>query len=271
MRRPKRTLGLLLLKRTDAAGLQGLFRSVLSRTGLNARTGFTLVELIVTFTILSIVLVMVLGAMRLGSASWERGEEKTERYQRRRMVFNLLSQQLKSAYAYKIKAQKAESDYLAFLGNSDSVRFVSTFSLTAKRPEGLVFVVYQVEEGNSSGKVLKVYEGRVLNKDFMEETPDADKFLPLLEGLSEITFEYFQEGKDQEEAGEWMDSWDAKEKKELPRQIRMVTKWKEKKEKKEELEGSLTTLLSLPANRFDDRGKTAGRAMPTPRPVSRPR
>ncbi len=248
-------------------------KTLLSRflkKGRNARAGFTLVELIVTFTILSIVVVMVLGAMRLGSASWERGEEKTERYQRQRMVFNLLSQQLKSAYAYKIKAQKAESDYLAFLGSSDSLRFVSTFSLTAKRPEGLVFVVYQVGDGNSSGKVLKVYEGRVLNKDFMEETPDPDKFLTLLEGLSEITFEYFKEGEEQEEAGEWMDSWDAKDKKELPRQIRMVTKWKEKKE---EQEGSISTLVSLPANRFDDRGKTPGRPLPTPtpRPVTRPR
>jgi general secretion pathway protein J len=240
----------------------------LLRKGWNAQAGFTLVELIVTFTILSIVVVMILGAMRLGTASWERGEEKTERYQRRRMVFNLLSQQLKSAYAYKIKAQKAESDYLAFLGSGDSLKFVSTFSLTAKRPEGLVFVVYQVGEGDSSGKVLKVYEGRVLNKDFMEETPDGDKFLTLLEGLSEIAFEYFKEGEEQEEAGEWMDSWDAKEEKELPRQIKIVTKWKEKKE---EPEDSLSTLVSLPANRFDDRGRRAARPLPTRRPVSRPR
>lgn len=224
---------------------------------LRDRAGFTLLELIVTFTILSIVLVMVLGALRLGTSAWERGGDKAEQYQKRRMVLSLLSQQLKSAYPYKIKAEKAESDYLAFDGKGDSLRFVSTLSLKARRPEGLVYVVYQVEEGRSSEKILKVYEARVLNKDFMEETPAEDLFVSLLEDLADIKFEYFKEPKDEEEEGEWVESWDAKEQKQLPSQVRVAAKWKDKEE-----ELVVPSFLSLPAHKHDDRGRPAPR--PTP-------
>lgn len=228
-------------------------------------SGFTLLELVVTLTILGFVLVMVLGLLRLGTTSWERGEAKADHYQKQRVVLNLLSQQVKSSFPYKIKSQKAEGDYVVFLGARDSLRFVSTFSITAKRPEGLVFVIYRVEEGQDSEKLLKVFETRVLNKDFMEETPEEEKFLTLLGDLTEFGFEYFQEGEEEEEAGEWGELWDAKDKRELPQQMRMVAKWGGKKGDPEE---TLTTLVAIPTLRYDDR--TAGRARPIPQPTPKP-
>jgi hypothetical protein len=212
--------------------------------------------LIVTFTILSLVVVMVFGALRLGSASWEKGEERAEKYQKKRIIFDLLSQQMKSSFPYRIKSQKAEADYLAFLGEGNSLRFVSAFSLRARKQEGLVFVIYKVEEERSSGKVLKVYEKRVLNKNFLEETPDEEQFLTLMDGLSDLTFEYFDEGpaegRGEDATGEWGESWDAKEKKSLPSQVKITVTWKEKKE---ELEIAFPTLVSLPARVYDDRGR----------------
>jgi general secretion pathway protein J len=217
-----------------------------------ASPGFTLLELIVTFTIMSLVFLMMFGALRLGSAAWERGEERVEKYQRRRVVSHLLSQQIKSAVAYKIRAQKAEADYLAFLGESDSLRFISTFSIKAKRPEGLVFVIYRLADGKSPGKTLRVFEKRVLNKDFLEESPKEEAFLSLVEGVSDLKFEYFDPGKEKEDAGEWFETWDAKEKKRLPSQVRMTMKWKERKE---EAEIALPVLVALPAYQYDDRGR----------------
>jgi general secretion pathway protein J len=228
-----------------------------------AAAGFTLLELIITFTILSLMLVMIFGTMQLGSSSYERGEASAERYQRMRIVFKLLSQQLKSAYPYKVKAQKAEADYIACQGEGDSLRFVSAFSLQARRPEGLVYVIYRVVEKGSAGKTLKVYEKRVLNKDFMEDTPDDDKFTPLLEDLSDFKFEYFEAAEDEDkegEGGEWIEAWDGKEKKELPREVRMTAQWKEKKGKKGETEISLPALVSIPVYRYDDRGKSPVRS-----------
>jgi general secretion pathway protein J len=218
----------------------------------NPASGFTLLELVITITILSLILLVIAGALRLAASSWERGEEKAERYQKGRAVFSLLSQQLKSAYPYKIKAKKAEPDFLAFQGASDSLRFVSSFSLKSKRPEGLVFVTYKIEEGKSSEKILKVCEQRVLNKDFMEETPKDDEFLSFIDGLSDIKFEYYKESEDEETAGEWVEAWDGKDETELPRQIRVNLTWKEKRGESEIV---LPALVSIPAYLYDDKGK----------------
>jgi len=229
--------------------------------------GFTLLELVVTLTLLGFVLIMVLGLLRLGSSSWERGEAKADHYQKQRIVLNLLSQQVKSSFPYKIKAQKAEGNYIAFFGERDSLRFVSTFSITAKRPEGLVFVIYRVEEGKDTEKLLKVFEKRVLNKNFMEDTPEDEKFLTLLGDLSEFGFEYFQEAEEEEEVGEWAESWDGKDKRELPSQMRMVAKWGGEKKEGEE---TLTTLVSIPTLRYDDRASGRGRPIPQPTPKPPP-
>jgi hypothetical protein len=205
--------------------------------------------------------------LRLGSAAWEKGEERAEKIQKKRVVFDLLSQQMKSSFPYRIKSQKAEADYLAFLGDATSLRFVSAFSLRARRQEGLVFVIYKVEEGTSSGKSLRVYERRVLNKTFLEETPDEEQFLTLADSLSDLKFEYFEdapaEGRDKDATGAWAESWDAKEKKALPSQVKMTVTWKEKRE---ELEIPLPTLVSLPARIYDDRGRSVAAPATKPRP-----
>ena len=227
-------------------------------------SGFTLLELIVTFTILSLVVVMILGALRLGSASWERGEERVEKVQKKRIVFELLSQQMKSSFPYRIKSQKAEADFLAFLGERTSLRFVSAFSVRARKQEGLVFVIYKVEEERASGKTLKVYEKRVLNKNFLEETPDEEQFFTLTDGLSDLSFEYFDEGEGKDASGEWVESWDTKEKKALPSQVKITVTWKEKKA---ELEIALPVVVFLPARVYDDRGRPLSSPLtrPTPR------
>ena len=227
-------------------------------------SGFTLLELIVTFTILSFVVVMTLGALRLGSAAWEKGEERAEKIQKKRIVFDLLSQQMKSSFPYRLKSQKAEADYLVFVGDGSSLKFVSAFSLRARRQEGLVFVIYKVEEGASSGKVLKVYEKRMSNsKTLLEETPDEEQFLTLMDGLSDLKFEYFEEAEDKDTTGTWGEAWDAKEKKALPGQVKMTATWKEKRE---EMEVPLPTLVSLPARVYDDRGKTGTAPVAKTRP-----
>lgn len=218
---------------------------------VHRQSGFTLLELLVAFTILSLLLLVIAGALRLGTASWEKGEDMAQRYQRGRAALHLLSQQLKSVYPYKVKSKQAEPDYFAFQGTTDSLQFVSSFSLRSKRPEGLVLVSYKIEDG-ASGKVLKVHERRVLNKDFMEDPPKDEDFMALLEGLSGIRFEYFKDGEEEESPGEWVEVWDGKEETELPRQIKVSLQWKEKKD---DTEVVLPALVSLPARVYDSRGQ----------------
>jgi hypothetical protein len=97
---------------------------------------------------------------------------------------------------------------------------------------------------------LVLYEQRVLNKDFFAEEPKEEAAVSLLEGVSNVRFEYYREEdplKNQKE--EWVEEWNAKEERELPKTLRMTITQKNQKDKEE---FPITILASLPAYRFEE-------------------
>jgi hypothetical protein len=162
----------------------------------------------------------------------------------------LISRQIKSIIPYKIKTQKAEGDYLAFEGKVRSLKFVSAFPIKAKQPEGFVYTVYEFTEGGAGGGRLVLYEQKALNKDFLDEKPREELGIPLLEGISDIRFEYYrEEDRVKDHTGEWVEEWDAKERKELPKALKITITYKNGRDKEE---SHLTVLSSLPAYRFEE-------------------
>lgn len=220
------------------------------RANPSGRTGFTLLEVIITLTILGFIVLIISGAFRLGLSAWDRGEQTREEYQRQRTATQLISRQIKSVMPYKIKTQKAEGDYLAFEGRGQSLKFVSTLSLKAARPEGLVFAIYEFKEDQEGGRLV-VYEKRVVNKDFFEEGPKEEEGVSVLEGLSNVRFEYYREEDPEKTRSEgWADEWNAKDERELPRALRMTVTFKNGKSEKEETQ--LTLLSSISARKFEE-------------------
>lgn len=229
--------------------------------------GFTLIEVVVALMILGLILLIILGAFRLGVSAWEKGESVKEDYQKVRIISHLISQQIKSAFPYKIKAQKAEGDYLAFEGKLHSLRFVSALPIRAQQPEGFVYATYKFKEGGKEGGRLILYEQRVLNKDFFEEELKEESGVTLLEGVSDVRLEYYQEEDPTKNRDEgWVEEWNAKEEKQLPKALKMVILHRNEKGKGEEI--PITILTSLPANQFEEvRLSTSRRIVPPRAPI----
>jgi general secretion pathway protein J len=214
-------------------------------------TAFTLLEVIVTLTILGFILLMIFGVFRLGIAAWKKGETNKEEYQRTRIASQLISRQMKSALPYKVKTQKAEGDFLAFEGKAHSLKFVSTLSLRASKPSGLVYAFYEFQEDGKGGGRLVLYEGRVLNKNFLEDNPPEDKAVPIFEGLADVRFEYYrEEDPEKTRAGGWEEEWNAKEENALPTALRVTLSPQKGGGRAEG--ASLVILASLPANRYEN-------------------
>ena len=206
--------------------------------------GFTLIEVTITLTILGFIVLIVFGAFRMGVSAWEKGDSVKDEYERVRIASQLISRQFKSIVPYRVKTQKAEGDYLAFEGKSQTVRFVSAVSTRARRPEGFVYAIYEFkQEGRDEGHLV-LYEQRALNKDLFDGHPKEEEAVSLCEGISKVRFEYYrEENVEKSQQGGWVDEWNAKEEKELPRAIRMTMTYKN--ERKEEL--PITFLVSIPA------------------------
>ncbi len=213
-------------------------------------TGFTLIEVVITLTILGFICLIIFGAFRLGLSAWERGASVKEEYQKVRIVSQLISQQVKSTVPYKIKSQKTEGDYLAFEGNAHSMKFVSALPIRGKQPGGFVYAKYEFKEEGSEGGRLVLYEQKALTKDFFAEEPKEELAVSLLEGISSARFEYYrEEDPSNNQKEEWVEEWNAKDEKRLPKALKMTIIRKNQKGKEEP---PITVLASLPAFLYEE-------------------
>ncbi len=207
--------------------------------------GFTLIELMVGMTVLGIIVLIIFGVFRLGLSAWDKGEAVQKDDQKNRIIAQLIFRQIKSAFPYRVKTEKAEGDFLVFEGKAQTLKFVSALPLKTRYPEGLVYAVYEFEEGAGGSRVI-FYERRVVNRNFTDDPPRKEDGVVLWDNISEIHFEYFR-GEDREKTrpAEWVDEWSAKEEKQLPLAVRITVNEKNSKQPPH------VTEISLPAREFE--------------------
>ena len=164
--------------------------------------GFTLLELLISITFLSVIALIVAQGFHLGIGAWERGEEETEAVQTMRVLSGLVFQQLKSAYPYKMKID--DEDVVVFKGEPGSMIFVTT--LSAPYPGGFKWVRYLHKEG-----VLLYKEGMLPDKELIDNIPGDEEVLET--DVEEVTFQYYSNDEE-----EWKDSWEFSDK--LPGAVR---------------------------------------------------
>ena len=187
--------------------------------------GFTLVELLISLTVIGLILVIIFGALRIGVRAWERGERDVESHQRRRVVLDLVKRQLASTHPYEIK--KGSQRWSFFKGENKSVAFVSNIPLIPGNMSGMVFVKYVVMSAKGTDKERFLFcekeptvFDRVVNEmDQIEE----DSFVELMSDAKEIEFEYLKTS-DGVETSEWQEAWDSQEEKGLPAAVRIILK-----------------------------------------------
>ena len=185
-------------------------------------SGFTLLELILSLTILGVVLLIIFGALRIGTRAWEKGEKDVAVHQRQRAVLSLLSQQIASASVHEIKMG---DDSFYFKGSESTMAFVSRSPIVPGALTGVVFVKYKVQGDDAHGKEkLGLFERDVgfLKEEDLGREKD---FLTLISGFETLQFEYL---KEDEGETQWQTTWDPSEKTGLPLAVKIVLKQDEK-------------------------------------------
>ncbi|MFP4308340.1 MAG: type II secretion system protein J [Desulfococcaceae bacterium] len=186
--------------------------------------GFTLLELMISMTVLGIIMTLVYGAMRLGTRTWETGQAQMDRWQRRQAIMALIERQLGSIY---LPDGPLYVQTPVFLGKSDELAFFSSLPLIQdEQGPRTVFVRYRGERRRGG-------EWRLL---FVEQTPDFPNALRsdpppdgtwdvLANGLAEVDFAYLREvPKGNDEPWEWETEWETENGK-APPAIRVSMRW----------------------------------------------
>jgi prepilin-type N-terminal cleavage/methylation domain-containing protein len=114
-------------------------------------TGFTLMELLVSMTLMGFLAVAIHYGFRVGTSAWEKGDRQLERIRKAQATFDLLSRQLGSMVPYYShqKANGAPADVLLFQGTESGMRFVTTFSAQSRTTAGLRLVEYFVAKSRT--------------------------------------------------------------------------------------------------------------------------
>jgi len=177
--------------------------------GCGGRKGFTLLELVISIALLSVIVLIVGGAMRMGFRSAESGQKKIESLERFRTSLNIIESQLQSAYIIKRTGLDYDENFTQFSGDRTSMQFRSLYSLLGSR--GPVMVTYVVKEDSTGRKVIYGMENPVVLSESSRE-------VRLIDNASDIYFEYYEKGPT-DEKGRWTNEWSSKDN--LPEKVRV--------------------------------------------------
>lgn len=175
--------------------------------------GFTLLELLVAMSLLAVIVVVVVGAMRLGFRAIETGDRKIVALERVRTSLSVIEAQLQSAFsiAPPREAQAGEAP-VQFKGETGSVEFRSFLSLWGGT-KGPVAVTYRIVDDGRGRKALVISE-TPLGMDAVRETV-------LIDLADEIIFEFFYRGPT-DEKGYWVELWEQTDR--LPSKVRLTVR-----------------------------------------------
>jgi len=161
----------------------------------NSRSGFTLLELLISLVMIGVIAIIITGAIRLGIRAVNKGETKIDHLERTRASFNIIDSQIQSQIPLTFE-ENGEKKYY-FQGDKESLQFSTNYSLWGGQ-KGYVMVRYKAESDDTGKQFLAVSEN-IIGSNSNRETR-------LFSAVDAIYFEYFFKDPT-EEKGKWVDKW----------------------------------------------------------------
>jgi general secretion pathway protein J len=170
--------------------------------------GFTLLELLVSLTLLGMMLVLLFGGLRLGVRSWDSVQKQVDNLNSVRSVESFLRREMERVYPYRWKTMPVQR--YAFLGERNKVNFVAP--LPSRIGAGGLYAIAMELEQTSNGRRLTWKQVPVdpQVKDFsaLDQAKEMVLVGAELNAVDDIWLSYF--GRDTDGAvPHWVDHWDS--------------------------------------------------------------
>jgi general secretion pathway protein J len=189
---------------------------------LRFEKAFTLIEVLIALAILAILSTMIYGAIAQSHALSTRLEATSETYQTVRQLFQMMQDELSTAY-YLEPTGTALTSNSVFIGRSlnlkesvSSSQPLLRFATLGHRrwqsdsPEtDLGLVEYEIRRDSTTNLLILLHKEET---NLLSTTEASTEEYELAEGLKEFSVRFF-DGTD------WADSWDSTEKKDVPQAV----------------------------------------------------
>ncbi|NOR69136.1 MAG: prepilin-type N-terminal cleavage/methylation domain-containing protein [Methylomarinum sp.] len=178
----------------------------------NKIAGFTLLEVMLAMTLLSIMVTLLFASLKVAAESWNKGEAKIAEVNEKAVVYQFFKRHLPSIQPLWDEFSDDDRQF-SFQGENDKFQFVSVFPASAGRKGLQLFEIIFDKAAEGQVKVrLKPFYPASEDQQWQQEE------VVLLEHVSKFKISYFAKDISGSE-GEWHDSW--KEKQHLPALIKI--------------------------------------------------
>ena len=162
------------------------------------KRGFTLLELLISITMLTLIIGIISGALSLATQSLKKGSGRISDLERVKTSFPLVESQIQSLFVSQY-VDEGEKKNL-FSGQKDRLLFSTNYSIWGGI-KGNTLVEYVVETDDKGKQYVKVTENTI--------GMETKRQTLLFTGYDKIFFEYFL--MDITGQGKWIDEWPKEE------------------------------------------------------------
>jgi general secretion pathway protein J len=188
-------------------------------------TGFTLLEVLVSVTLIALMAVAISELFSLSMRSWSRGMAFIDTNQRYRSLTGSVQKQIASAYplftSQLDSQQSGTTRFPIFIGDESTLQFVSFNSFQFAASPGLTFVKYEFAENSNGGYSLieteTPYTGQLPDDAALEQARVTNVF----DNLTDCTFEYYSVG-DANNSPQWLTEWNGQTLMKMPGAVRLT-------------------------------------------------
>lgn len=181
-----------------------------------ASGGFTLLELLIAMAMLALIAGSVTAGLRIAAASIERGEEAAREAARLRAAVVLVERSIRSADPARVPGGSGRPPF--FIGDAKSIRFLTARPPAAAGPGGPRLMSFHEAPGPDGGLAASTISP--FRAGGVESWDAAAGRRILLPGAGALAFSY-SSGPDADGNWEWADTWDMREKGNLPAAVRV--------------------------------------------------
>lgn len=148
--------------------------------------GFTLIEVLLAMTLLSMMVMLLFGSLKICADSWEKGENKINQVNKSAVVYNFFQRHLAVAKPLWNELHPEERNF-TFQGKAQALQFVSAFPASANRAGLQLFnlSLYEADRQTALKVTISPFYPAAKDKTWREEE------VILIDHIAQFTLSYF--------------------------------------------------------------------------------
>ena len=160
--------------------------------------GFTLIEVLIALSLLSVMMLMLFAGLRIGAKSWDKGENKLVQVTEMTSVHNFFHNQLAASLPLWDDFTDKKKQF-SFQGTSTTLQFVASLPVSSKRL-GLQRFNIRLEDNKIEVAIKPFYPSLDSNQWKIEAVTLIDK-------IARLNMTYFG-NENSKEIPQWQTTWD---------------------------------------------------------------